>query len=278
MKKAIIIILTLLLWTLNIGFSLAEEICGIGVAFTRTGHEYSYPTITQVVNNSPALKAGIQNDDRIIEVDGKDVVKLSQLEIANLIKGAKGSKVKLLIQRDGQNKVYVLSRDNFKFPASYYAPKWAEFCPSQFVDAEYHEISAYKPSNKANMWALTIIGMPYLWHEQAQHQSKMLYLSASNYWVQRRKVFESEIQTCLGDEQNATACFMQVRQLENSKNDALRQEELAQQQMNLQARMNAQNSIQSSIQSQQLNNSINNLNYGLNNINTNLMMMQMNRR
>lgn len=57
--------------------------------------------IVSPIKGSPAEKAGLRPNDRILEVDGKSIEGMSSSEAVLLIRGEKGTKVKLKIQRAG---------------------------------------------------------------------------------------------------------------------------------------------------------------------------------
>jgi len=76
-----------------------EEYTGIGVHLSRevaTG----ILTVTGIMPNSPAQKAGILAGDIIIKIDGKDLATLTDKNTADLIKGDAGTTVKLTIKRE----------------------------------------------------------------------------------------------------------------------------------------------------------------------------------
>jgi carboxyl-terminal processing protease len=52
-------------------------------------------------DGSPAAKAGIRPGDIILSVDGKDCDGLNTTQVANLLKGAKGTTVHIMIEREG---------------------------------------------------------------------------------------------------------------------------------------------------------------------------------
>lgn len=79
---------------------------GIGVEIMETGEG---ALITRVIGNSPAESAGILDDDIIVEVDGRNVKGLSVQETANLIKGEKGTVVKIGIIRGSSPKIIYFS-------------------------------------------------------------------------------------------------------------------------------------------------------------------------
>ncbi|HYF75373.1 MAG TPA: S41 family peptidase, partial [Candidatus Nitrosocosmicus sp.] len=74
------------------------EIVGIGVHIEKKGDTVS---VIAPIEGSPAFKAGIKTGDKIIEVDGKDITGYNPDQAAKLIRGEKGSKVKIGIRREG---------------------------------------------------------------------------------------------------------------------------------------------------------------------------------
>src|ERR1700693_1262789 len=54
--------------------------------------------------NSPAYKAGIRPGDTILKVDGKNCTGLTTTEVAEMLKGAKGTSVEIALGREGWDK------------------------------------------------------------------------------------------------------------------------------------------------------------------------------
>jgi carboxyl-terminal processing protease len=68
---------------------------------------------------SPADRAGIKPGDIIVKVDGKDTVGMSNLQVADMLKGAKGTVVTVTLGREGTPKPIVVNvmRDEIPQPA-----------------------------------------------------------------------------------------------------------------------------------------------------------------
>lgn len=75
---------------------------GIGVTLELSG---DYVVVTKVFRASPAEKNGIIQGDKLVEADGKSLVKVTPDDAATLIKGSPGTKVKLGILRNGSNTI-----------------------------------------------------------------------------------------------------------------------------------------------------------------------------
>ncbi len=70
--------------------------------------------IIEMSKNSPAEKAGLKVNDQIIKVGNKNVEKKSLSEITNLVKGKKGTKVKITVRRDGEEINATITRGNIE--------------------------------------------------------------------------------------------------------------------------------------------------------------------
>lgn len=76
---------------------------GIGIVIDNTRREKEKALlVTEVIDGGPADKAGIQPNDKIVEVNGKALEGISTEKIISMIKGEKNSKVTLKILRDNQ--------------------------------------------------------------------------------------------------------------------------------------------------------------------------------
>lgn len=76
------------------------EAKGIGVYITGTN---TAMTVTYVMKDSPAQKAGILAGDEIVAVDGQKVADIGYNEATNLVIGENGTAVVLTVNRNGQN-------------------------------------------------------------------------------------------------------------------------------------------------------------------------------
>jgi carboxyl-terminal processing protease len=83
---------------------------GVGMEINIDG---DYVVCTQPFPGSPAYRAGIHRGDLIASVDDRDVKKMSTAEVADLLKGPKGTKVTVGIKRDGEPKKlsFLITRD-----------------------------------------------------------------------------------------------------------------------------------------------------------------------
>jgi carboxyl-terminal processing protease len=82
---------------------------GVGMEINVDGN---YVVVTQPFAGSPAFKAGIRRGDLIVSVDDKSVMKKSTAEVADLLKGPRGTKVTVGIKREGSDKLsFLITRD-----------------------------------------------------------------------------------------------------------------------------------------------------------------------
>lgn len=75
-----------------------SEFAGIGAYLSR---ENGYITINSVTPDSPAAKASLTGGDRIVKVNGEDIVGVDSDYAVSKIRGEVGTKVVLTIERDG---------------------------------------------------------------------------------------------------------------------------------------------------------------------------------
>lgn len=67
--------------------------------------------IVEPYEDAPAYKAGIRKGDRVIEVDGRDISDMDLSAAVALIKGDKGTQVRLTVIRDGSRMEFEITRD-----------------------------------------------------------------------------------------------------------------------------------------------------------------------
>ena len=86
---------------------------GIGISI---GKRENQLTVITPMEDSPAKRAGILSGDIIIKIDGKNTKNLTMDEAAKLIRGKKGSKVLLSIERYGESELidFNLLRESIK--------------------------------------------------------------------------------------------------------------------------------------------------------------------
>lgn len=71
---------------------------GIGIEFDIL---HGYVTVISPVAESPAERAGLLPGDQIIKIDGRDAYRITREEVYKTLRGAKGTRVDLTIQRVG---------------------------------------------------------------------------------------------------------------------------------------------------------------------------------
>lgn len=96
------------------------ELSGIGIRLELNDQTKTL-TVVEPIENSPAIKAGVKSGDRIVAIDGKTTQGMSVEDASNLIRGEVGTKVTLLIQRDGKNDTLALTRARIELPTVRYA-------------------------------------------------------------------------------------------------------------------------------------------------------------
>ncbi len=86
------------------------EFGGVGIEITL---ENEVLTVITPIEDTPAANAGIKPGDQIIAIDGKSTRGMTVFEAVNMLRGLKGSSVKVTIKskRDGNSKEVILIRD-----------------------------------------------------------------------------------------------------------------------------------------------------------------------
>ena len=76
---------------------------GIGIEFDVL---HGYITVISPVPDSPSDYAGLQSGDRIVAIDGEDAYKITKDEVVKKLRGRKGTKVDISVQRIGQEEPF----------------------------------------------------------------------------------------------------------------------------------------------------------------------------
>jgi carboxyl-terminal processing protease len=84
---------------------------GIGI---QIGIKDKQLTVIAPIEDTPAAKAGLKAGDRILAIDGKPTRDMAEAEAVSLIRGPRGTQVKLTIKHDGApaSRVVPIVRDN----------------------------------------------------------------------------------------------------------------------------------------------------------------------
>lgn len=95
---------------------------GIG-AYIGQDEATGYCKITKVMDGSPALEAGLEAEDIIVEVNGEDMRGITTSEIVTYIKGEEGTTVDLTIYREGETEYLhiTVERRKIESPTVVYA-------------------------------------------------------------------------------------------------------------------------------------------------------------
>ncbi len=85
---------------------------GIGVVMGMDNEQKIH--IVGIMENSPGQKAGLQEGDEILAIDGVPVTQMAFDEVAAHVRGQAGTDVVLTIMRDNANQDITITRDNIK--------------------------------------------------------------------------------------------------------------------------------------------------------------------
>lgn len=81
--------------------NLTGKFCGIGVFIS--GQESKYIQVVSPIKGSPAEKAGIKSGDEIVKIDGKEYSAAQISEATDIMRGEKGTGVKITVIRPSEN-------------------------------------------------------------------------------------------------------------------------------------------------------------------------------
>ena len=119
------------------------------------------------------------------------------------------------------------------------SPQWSEFCNGLYCESpqiELPEIKERPTFGSIVLGTFVPVLLPSVYKKEgAAARSEQAWVKAveQNYWVGRRKQFETEITQCQQVQANdkLVDCYMNLRQMETNKNQAYRQETLMRQQI-----------------------------------------------
>ncbi|MBD3221200.1 PDZ domain-containing protein [bacterium] len=96
------------------------EFGGLGIVIQPRDH---YPTVMSPMEGTPAYYMGIQGGDQIIEIEGESTYDYTSREAVEKLRGPKGSKVTITIQRPGREDPFpvTITRDIIKVESVPYA-------------------------------------------------------------------------------------------------------------------------------------------------------------
>lgn len=97
-----------------------KQVCGIGVRLNLS-RVNNTATVREVIEGSPAQKSGLKVGDRIISIDGTDLLSLRDFsEVHDMIRGDEGSELVLGIVRDGMYEDIKIKRAFVDIPSVEY--------------------------------------------------------------------------------------------------------------------------------------------------------------
>lgn len=84
---------------------------GIGISFDISPE--GYLRVVAPIEGTPAAKLGIRAGDRIVKINGETTKNITEIEVIRKLRGEKGSKVVVTIEREGQTELkdYTIVRD-----------------------------------------------------------------------------------------------------------------------------------------------------------------------
>lgn len=255
MKKFIIIVVLFLFSTFTIASAIENQICGIGTRLLKD--PFGKKTfILQVLPNSPAEKYNIPVGAEIIAVNDVKTKKYSLSQISEMIIGQEGTTVNLLIKYNGNKTNYAITRAKVNIPQAKvdktFDLHWHQVVPDGMDDN-------YIPDQIAG---------------KVSRDYYLQYVVPINYWYNRKISFKKGYDACMSyskTEQNS--CLMNLVNREITKTDNDRQMEMQQQMVRQQATqnfVNTMNQIQTNTNLNNINNSLQQQNFHLQNTNMQL--------
>ncbi len=206
MKK--ILISLIIVGMISTGLAFADiKYCGIGVRLVKD--PYNKKVFVKVVfPNSMAEKTGLPEGAEIISINDQKVKKLNIDQVANLVRGEEGTKVKLQIKYYKKESIIEIPRAQYTFVEPEYdrfEAHWRQVAPP---NAKIEPIPENMINNMSNKWFNETV--PII-----------------NYWIARKEKFKIGYDACMtypASEQNA--CLMNLTNREINKTAQDRQIEL----------------------------------------------------
>jgi carboxyl-terminal processing protease len=82
-----------------------------GIGVTMTMNADGNCEITAVTPRGPADKAGVRMGDVIFKIDGQDITEKDLSEISGMLRGKEGTRVTVVVKRDGVDRTYTITRE-----------------------------------------------------------------------------------------------------------------------------------------------------------------------
>ncbi len=140
-------------------------------------------TVISPLEGTPAYKAGIKSNDKIVQIESESTINMSLMEAVNRLRGKKGTKAKIYIMRDSFNEIkeYLITRDTIKIESVEDLSLDGEILYIKIRDFHKNTIKSLKETirnnrNDINGIILDLRGNPGGLLEQAQ-QVANLFLS-----------------------------------------------------------------------------------------------------
>jgi carboxyl-terminal processing protease len=95
------------------------ELSGIGIRL-EVNEQTKVLTVVEPIENSPAVKAGIQSGDQVLAIDDKPTKGMTVEDASNLIRGDAGTKLNLKLGRNGKSMVLSITRARIELPTVRY--------------------------------------------------------------------------------------------------------------------------------------------------------------
>lgn len=234
MNKSLILVLVLGIILANRVF--AETVCGIGADVVKDPYNKKV-FVRQLVQNAPAVNAGLPNGAEIVTVDGQKVKKLTIEQISELIRGEAGTVVNLGIKYNKVSSDIAITRAAFDIPKKKedrFEIHWKQVAP---VDKYIGDIPDNMKKYMSSRWYYEVV-------------------PTANYWQNRKAEFKNGYDACMTypvGEQNA--CLMNLTNREINK-----------------TAQDRQNIIQENIMHEQMmmNNHLRNMEFNMRNVNNRL--------